>query len=161
MCIRDSHYRGDVIYSPEIDYHFANISVGYTLEFAARCRCPASRPEGITRKQYYTHYAAVVMATYGLSHTYNTKVGDDYVRGVSGGERKRVSIAEVTLAGSKVQCWDNATRGLDSATALEFVRALKTNATITGTTPLIAIYQCSQDAYDLFDDVLLLSLIHI
>lgn len=151
-----NHYRGDVIYSAETDSHFAQLPVGYTLEFAARCRCPASRPEGITREQYYKHYAAVVMATYGLSHTYNTKVGDDYVRGVSGGERKRVSIAEVTLAGAKVQCWDNATRGLDSATALEFVSALRTNAGIMGTTPLIAIYQCSQDAYDLFDDVLLL-----
>lgn len=152
----EKHYRGDVIYSAEMDYHFANLNVGYTLEFAARCRCPSARPQGVSREEYYKHYAAVVMATYGLSHTYSTKVGDDYVRGVSGGERKRVSIAEVTLAGAKVQCWDNATRGLDSATALEFVRALKTNATISRTTPLLAIYQCSQDAYDLFDDVLVL-----
>lgn len=151
-----NNYRGDVIYSAEMDYHFASLPVGYTLEFAARCRCPESRPEGITREQYYKHYAAVVMATNGLSHTYNTKVGNDFVRGVSGGERKRVSISEVTLAGAKVQCWDNSTRGLDSATALEFVRALKTNANVSRITPLIAIYQCSQDAYDLFDDVLLL-----
>jgi ABC-type multidrug transport system ATPase subunit len=34
------------------------------------------------------------MATFGLSHTLNTKVGNDFIRGVSGGERKRVSIAE-------------------------------------------------------------------
>lgn len=150
------HYRGDVIYSAEIDHHFATLPVGYTLEFAAKCRCPETRPEGISREDYYKHYAAVIMATYGLSHTYNTKVGNDYIRGVSGGERKRVSIAEVTLAGSKIQCWDNATRGLDSATALEFIKALKVNARVMKITPLIAIYQCSQDAYDLFDDVLLL-----
>ncbi|GME95536.1 unnamed protein product [Ambrosiozyma monospora] len=68
------------------------------------------------------------MATYGLSHTYNTKVGNQYIRGVSGGERKRVSLAEVSLCGSNIQCWDNATRGLDSATALEFAKALKTAA---------------------------------
>lgn len=37
----------------------------------------------------------VIMAVYGLSHTYNTKLGDDFVRGVSGGERRRVSIAEM------------------------------------------------------------------
>jgi ATP-binding cassette subfamily G (WHITE) protein 2 (PDR) len=47
------------------------------------------------------------MAVYALSHTYNTKVGDDYVRGVSGGERKRVSIAEMALAGSSIAAWDN------------------------------------------------------
>jgi ATP-binding cassette subfamily G (WHITE) protein 2 (PDR) len=47
------------------------------------------------------------MAIYGLSHTYSTKVGDDFVRGVSGGERKRVSIAEMALAGSPFSAWDN------------------------------------------------------
>lgn len=35
-----------------------------------------------------------------IAHTRNTKVGDDFVRGVSGGERKRVSIAEMALAGT-------------------------------------------------------------
>jgi ABC-type multidrug transport system ATPase subunit len=58
------------------------------------------------------------MAMLGLSHTINTRVGNDFVRGVSGGERKRVSIAEATLSGSPLQCWDNSTRGLDSANAL-------------------------------------------
>ena len=76
--------------------------------------------------------------------------------GVSGGERKRVSIAEASLSGANVQCWDNATRGLDAATALEFIRALKTSAAILDATPLIAIYQCSQDAYDLFDNTIVL-----
>ncbi|AGO13729.1 AaceriAGL142Cp [[Ashbya] aceris (nom. inval.)] len=151
-----THLRGDVIYSAESDTHFATLPVGYTLEFAARCRCPQVRPGGVSRETYYKHYAAAVMAMYGLSHTRNTKVGNDYIRGVSGGERKRVSLAEVTLAGAKLQCWDNSTRGLDSATALEFVRALKDNAEVMRTTQLIAIYQCSEDAYALFDDVLVL-----
>ena len=43
--------------------------------------------------------------SYGLSHTYNTKVGNDFIRGVSGGERKRVSIAEMALAKSAVAAW--------------------------------------------------------
>lgn len=47
------------------------------------------------------------MAVCGLSHTYNTKVGNDFVRGVSGGERKRVSLAEMILAGSPFCAWDN------------------------------------------------------
>ena len=76
--------------------------------------------------------------------------------GVSGGERKRVSIAEVALSFASLQCWDNSTRGLDSATALEFIKALKTSATVLNATPMIAIYQCSQDAYDLFDKAVLL-----
>ncbi|CAN3353253.1 pleiotropic ABC efflux transporter of multiple drugs Cdr1p [Diutina catenulata] len=149
-------FRGDVIYSAETDVHFPHLSVGDTLDFAARMRTPQNRPEGVTREMYAKHMASVYMATYGLSHTRNTNVGNDFVRGVSGGERKRVSIAEASLSGANLQCWDNATRGLDAATALEFIRALKTSAAILESTPLIAIYQCSQEAYDLFDNVVLL-----
>lgn len=46
------------------------------------------------------------MAMYGISHTIHTKVGDEYTRGVSGGERKRVTIAEATLSNAPLQCWD-------------------------------------------------------
>ncbi|VEU20288.1 DEKNAAC101162 [Brettanomyces naardenensis] len=152
----EKHYRGEVVYSAETDSHFPHLTVGQTLEFAASLRTPENRPAGITREQYAKHMTKVFMATYGLSHTFNTKVGNDFIRGVSGGERKRVSIAEVSLCGSNLQCWDNATRGLDAATALEFVKALKVSAALLDTNALIAIYQCSQDAYDLFDNVILL-----
>lgn len=151
----ENHYRGDVIYSAETDIHFPHLLVGDTLEFAARLRSPQNRGN-IDREAYAKHMAAVYMATYGLSHTRYTNVGNDYVRGVSGGERKRVSIAEASLSGANIQCWDNATRGLDAATALEFIKALKTSAAVLESTPLIAIYQCSQDAYDLFDNVAVL-----
>lgn len=151
-----NHFRGEVVYCAETERHFPHLSVGDTLKFAALMRTPKNRFEGVTRDAYATHMAQVAMATFGLSHTANTKVGNDYIRGVSGGERKRVSIAEVYLSQASLQCWDNSTRGLDSATALEFIRALKTQATVINATPLVAIYQCSQDAYDLFDNVVLL-----
>ncbi|ONH72210.1 Multidrug resistance protein CDR1 [Pichia kudriavzevii] len=150
------HYRGEVMFSAETDNHFPHLTVGQTLEFAALMRTPQNRFPGSSRRSYAKLIAEVYMATYGLSHTINTKVGDNYIRGVSGGERKRVSIAEASICGASIECWDNATRGLDAATALEFVRALKTQAHVLNGTPLIAIYQCSQDAYDLFDNVLLL-----
>lgn len=98
----------------------------------------------------------VVMAVFGLSHTYNTKVGNDFVRGVSGGERKRVSIAEMALSASPLAAWDNATRGLDSATALKFVEALRTQADLSGSAHAVAIYQASQAIYDVFDKVVVL-----
>ncbi|KAH3686735.1 hypothetical protein WICPIJ_002278 [Wickerhamomyces pijperi] len=150
------HYRGEVVYNAESDIHFPHLTVGQTLNNAAKFRTPANRVPGISRDDYASAMADVYMATYGLSHTKNTKVGSELVRGVSGGERKRVSIAEVSLAGAKLQCWDNATRGLDAATALEFIRALRTSADVMDSTALVAIYQCSQDAYDLFDKVSLL-----
>jgi ABC-type multidrug transport system ATPase subunit/ABC-type multidrug transport system permease subunit len=84
------------------------------------------------------------------------KIGNDFVRGISGGERKRVSIAEVLIAGSSLQCWDNSTRGLDSANALEFVKALRLSTRITRSAAIVTLYQASQDIYNVFDNVVLL-----
>ena len=67
--------------------------------------------------------------------------------------RKRVTISEAALAGAPLQCWDNSTRGLDSANAIEFCKNLRLGAEFVGTTSVVAIYQSPQSAYDLFDKV--------
>ncbi|KAM0324525.1 hypothetical protein ACHAQA_007910 [Verticillium albo-atrum] len=149
-------YRGEAIYTAEVDHHFAHLTVGDTLYFAARARCPKNIPEGISRQHYAEHLRDVTMAMFGISHTKNTRVGDDYIRGVSGGERKRVTIAEAALGYSPLQCWDNSTRGLDSANALEFCRTLRTQADVMGCASCVAIYQAPQAAYDVFDKVIVL-----
>lgn len=92
--------KGEAIYNQEVDKHFPHLTVSETLEFAASARTPSRRLQGMSRRKFCRYMAQVVMAAFGLSHTYNTKVGNDFVRGVSGGERKRVSIAEMMLAGS-------------------------------------------------------------
>ncbi|KAF3401994.1 ABC transporter CDR4 [Penicillium rolfsii] len=150
------NFRGEAIYSAETEVHFPQLSVGDTLLFAALARAPRNRFEGVTTEQYAKHMRDVVMEMLGLSHTINTRVGNDFIRGVSGGERKRVSIAEVTLSQSPLQCWDNSTRGLDSANALEFCKNLALMSKYSGTTACVAIYQASQSAYDVFDKVTLL-----
>lgn len=150
------HFRGEFIYNAETDTHFPHLTVGQTLKFAALARTPKNRIEGVTRDQYATHLRDVTMATFGLSHTLNTKVGDDFIRGVSGGERKRVSLAEAFVNGSALQCWDNSTRGLDSATALEFIKTLKNHADYADVCCFVSLYQASQDAYDLFHKVTVL-----
>ncbi|KIM93493.1 hypothetical protein OIDMADRAFT_137891 [Oidiodendron maius Zn] len=135
----------------QVDKHFPHLTVGQTLEFAASVRTPSHRIQGMSRKEWCKYVAQVVMAIFGLSHTYNTKVGNDFVRGVSGGERKRVSIAEMVLAGCPFAAWDNSTRGLDSATAFKFVQSLRLGANLASSTHAVAIYQASQAIYDLFD----------
>ncbi|PQE29880.1 ATP-binding cassette transporter protein [Rutstroemia sp. NJR-2017a WRK4] len=150
-------FRGEIVYNQEVDKHFPHLTVGETLEFAARCRTPQQRlVNGVDRESWAKHMAQVVMAVFGLSHTYNTKVGNDFVRGVSGGERKRVSIAEMALAGSPIAAWDNSTRGLDAATALEFTKSLRMTANLAGSCHLVAIYQASQAIYDEFDKAVVL-----
>lgn len=100
-------FKGEAIYNQEVDKHFPHLTVGQTLEFAAAVRTPSERFGGLSRSEFSKLMAQVTMAICGLTHTYNTKVGDDFVRGVSGGERKRVSIAEMMLASSPFAAWDN------------------------------------------------------
>ncbi|KAF9875723.1 ABC-2 type transporter [Colletotrichum karsti] len=150
------HHAGDAIYTAEVDVHFPQLSVGDTLTFASRARCPRNLPPGITTEQYCDHLRDVVMAMYGISHTVNTQVGNEYIRGVSGGERKRVTIAEATLANAPLQCWDNSTRGLDAANAVEFCKTLRLQSELFGQTCAVSIYQAPQSAYDLFDKALVL-----
>ena len=133
----------------ENDVHFPQLTVGQTLLFAAKARAPRDYTfPGLTRDLYAEIMRDVFMATYGIMHTMNTNVGGVIIPGVSGGERKRVSIAEAALSGSPLQCWDNSTRGLDSANALEFCRTIKLSTDLTGATALISLYQGSQDAYE-------------
>ncbi|RNJ55743.1 hypothetical protein D7B24_008171 [Verticillium nonalfalfae] len=141
-------FRGEAIYTAEVDHHFPQLTVGDTLYFAAAARCPKNIPAGISRHEYIEHLRDVTMAMFGISHTKNTRVGDDFVRGVSGGERKRVTIAEASLSYAPLQCWDNSTRGLDSANAIEFCKTLRTQADVMGCTSCVAIYQAPQAAYD-------------
>ncbi|KAH8812853.1 ATP-binding cassette transporter [Xylogone sp. PMI_703] len=149
-------HRGDAIYTAEVDIHFPQLTVGETLTFAAHARCHRELPLGVTRNRYCEHLRGVVMAMYGISHTINTKVGDQYTRGVSGGERKRVTIAEATLSNAPFQCWDNSTRGLDSANAIEFCKTLRLQSELFGQACAVSMYQAPQSAYELFDKVTVL-----
>ncbi|KAF5236734.1 hypothetical protein FANTH_11141 [Fusarium anthophilum] len=83
------NFRGEVIYQAETDIHFPQLTVGDTLLFAALARTPQHIIANISRHVYAEHMRDAVMAMFGISNTLNTKVGDDFVRGVSGGERKR------------------------------------------------------------------------
>ena len=143
-----TEFRGEAIYTAEVDVHFPQLSVGQTLEFAAIARAPRHIPGGISRDEYARRSRDVIMASFGISHTLNTQVGNDFVRGVSGGERKRVTIAEACLSGAPLQCWDNSTRGLDSANAIEFCKTIRMSTELLGSTAVVAIYQAPQSAYD-------------
>lgn len=97
-----------------------------------------------------------LLDTMGIGHTNTTKVGDAYVRGVSGGERKRVSIAEVLATRGSLMCWDNSTRGLDASTALDFTRTLRDMTDEYGLTTICTFYQAGNGIFDLFDKVLVI-----
>lgn len=152
------NFRGEIVYNPEDDLHYATLSVRRTLEFALKTRTPGkeSRNEGESRGDYVKEFLRVVAKLFWIEHTLGTKVGDEFVRGVSGGEKKRVSIAEAMITRASTQCWDNSTRGLDASTALEYVESLRTLTNMAHISTCVALYQAGESLYDLFDKVVLI-----
>ncbi|KAF8623914.1 hypothetical protein AX15_006135 [Amanita polypyramis BW_CC] len=147
-----NHYRGDVQYCPEDDIHFPTLTVNQTLKFAATTRTPRERINK-TRSQFAQKETDILTTIFGLKHAKDTPVGDAAIRGVSGGEKKRVSIAEALATRARIGCWDNSTRGLDSSTALEFVRALRLSTDTFHLTTMATIYQAGESLYQHFDKV--------
>ena len=109
----DKHYRGDLQFCPEDDVHFPTLTVEETLRFASKTRAPRNRAPGRSRKDFERLTVDVLMSVFGLRAQKNTKVGDAWVRGVSGGQKKRVSLAEVMATRCLLGAWDGATRGLE------------------------------------------------
>lgn len=144
-------YKGYVIYCPELDFHFPKITVKETIDFALKCKTPRVRIDKMTREGYVENMRDLWCTVFGLRHTYATKVGSDTVRGVSGGERKRVSLVEALAMSASIYSWDNATRGLDASTALEFVQAIRTATNMMNSSAIVAIYQAGENIYKLFD----------
>jgi ATP-binding cassette subfamily G (WHITE) protein 2 (SNQ2) len=97
-----------------------------------------------------------MLKMFNISHTKNTIVGNQFVRGISGGERKRVSIAEMMLTNATVCSWDNSTRGLDAATAVDWARSLRVLTNIYKLSTFVSLYQASENIYQQFDKVLVI-----
>ncbi|OTB05427.1 hypothetical protein M426DRAFT_10751 [Hypoxylon sp. CI-4A] len=152
------NYRGEIIYNPEDDLHYATLSVRNTLTFALRTRTPGkeSRMEGESKADYVREFLRVAAKLLWIEHTMDTKVGNEYIRGVSGGERKRVSIAEALITRASVQGWDNSSKGLDASTAVEYVQSLRALTNMAQVSTAVSLYQAGESLYDLVDKVLLI-----
>jgi ATP-binding cassette subfamily G (WHITE) protein 2 (SNQ2) len=143
-------FRGEVSYNPETDLHFASLTVWQTLKFSLMNK---------TKKNDKFEIPIIIEALlkiFGISHTRHTLVGDEYTRGVSGGERKRVSIAETLSTKSAITCWDNSTRGLDSSTALDYAKSLRIMTDISNRCTLVTLYQAGEGIYELMDKVMVI-----
>ncbi|KAJ5322392.1 ABC drug exporter [Penicillium brevicompactum] len=150
-------YRSEVIYTGEEDIHFPKLKVKDTLDFALRLRKPFRAGAQTPDKQFSSTMSDRLLNMLGIAHTSDTIVGNSLVRGVSGGERKRMSLAEALTVNPSVACWDNPIRGLDSSSALEFLANLKQMSKANGMTNIVSLYQASEAMYQTcFDKVLVL-----
>ncbi|KAK4687938.1 hypothetical protein P7C73_g2176, partial [Tremellales sp. Uapishka_1] len=153
-------YRSEVVYNSEEDIHDANLLVDYTMDYALRMnsvnehvRLPGPDGKHLSKIEAVAKAKEELLRVHGLSHTNRTKVGDQYTRGVSGGEKKRVSLAEVMAASASIQAYDAPTRGLDGSSALRFIKTLRTLADVERKTIVVTAYQAGNDIYDSFEKV--------
>lgn len=149
-------FRGQIVMNTEEEIFFPTLTVGQTMDFATRLKVPFHLPDGMTASEYQQASKKFLLESVGISHTEDTKVGNEYVRGVSGGERKRVSIIETMATRGSVFCWDQSTRGLDASTALEWTKAIRAMTDTLNLSTIVTLYQAGNGIYDMFDKVLVL-----
>eukprot|EP01097_Dermamoeba_algensis_P005210 TRINITY_DN330_c0_g1_i1.p1 TRINITY_DN330_c0_g1~~TRINITY_DN330_c0_g1_i1.p1 ORF type:complete len:637 (+),score=136.07 TRINITY_DN330_c0_g1_i1:247-1911(+) len=137
-------------YVMQDDLFFGEMTVKETLNFAARLRLPADWSP-LQRKERVEKVAQQL----GLEHTLDTIVGNAMKKGISGGERKRLSVACELLAFPRLLFLDEPTSGLDSVTAFYFVKILK-SLVKSGVTVICTIHQPPAKVFFQFDQVLLL-----
>ena len=150
-------YRGEAVYNDEDDIHQPTLTVGQTLEFALETKVPGKRPRGLSRHDFKERVIKLLLQMFSIEHTRNTIVGNPFVQGISGGERKRVSIAEMMVTSATVCSWDNSTRGLDASTALDFMKSLRILTDIYRVSTFVSLYQASENIYQLFDKVMVIN----
>ncbi|KYR00643.1 ABC transporter G family protein [Tieghemostelium lacteum] len=149
-------YRGEAIYTPEEDIHYPTLTVHQTLDFALKCKTPGNRLNDETKRSFRDKIFNLIVGMYGIVHQRNTIVGNEYVRGCSGGERKRITISEAMVSSASINCWDCSTRGLDAASALDYAKSLRIMSDTLNKTTIASFYQAGESIYELFDKVLIL-----
>lgn len=87
----------------------------------------------------------------------DTLVGDNMIRGISGGQKKRVTTGEMLVGPSKALFMDEISTGLDSSTTFQVVNSLRQSIHIMKGTILMALLQPEPETFQLFDDIILIS----
>ncbi|KAG2326565.1 hypothetical protein Bca52824_009293 [Brassica carinata] len=169
-------------YISQHDLHIAEMTVRETIDFSARCQGVASRTDimmevikrekdgGIIpdpevdaymkaisvrglKRSLQTDYILKIL---GLDICAETLFGNAMRRGISGGQKKRLTTAEMIVGPTKALFMDEITNGLDSSTAFQIVKSLQQLAHITDATVLVSLLQPAPESYDLFDDIMLM-----
>merc|ERR1712100_6677 len=138
-------------YVTQDDVLFARLTVIEQLTYSGLLRLPSS----MSRKQKKQRVKQVIDEL-GLTKCMKTRVGNELLKGVSGGERKRTAIGSELIADPRLIFLDEPTSGLDSFTAVSTVRTLK-NLASAGRTVVCTIHQPRSNIVDMFDQLILLA----
>ncbi|ETP29661.1 hypothetical protein F442_21243 [Phytophthora nicotianae P10297] len=162
-----------VSYVPQRDEHYALLTAKETLKFAHACcggdlaeywekqfvhGTPEENAEALkVIRAMYQHYPDLVIQQLGLENCQNTVVGDEMLRGVSGGERKRVTTGEMEFGNAYVKMMDEISTGLDSAATFDIITMQRSIAKKFRKTVVISLLQPSPELFALFDNVMILN----
>ncbi|GBG26263.1 ABC transporter G family member 40 [Hondaea fermentalgiana] len=156
-------------YVSQVDRHIPVLTVRETLEFASKCR---SRKNWLDRVQeirgrevndreraqkHLDNNVETCMALLGLTRAADTVIGNATLKGVSGGERRRVTLGEMLVVGSKVLLLDEISTGLDSAATYDITKTIKNMCKIFKSTAVVSLLQPPPETFDLFDQIVLMS----
>ncbi|KAG8378584.1 hypothetical protein BUALT_Bualt07G0000800 [Buddleja alternifolia] len=142
---------GTAAYVTQDDNLIGTLTVRETILYSARLRLPDRMP--------WSEKRALVESTIiemGLQDCADTVIGNWHLRGVSGGEKRRVSIAIEILMRPRLLFLDEPTSGLDSASAFFVTQTLR-GLSRDGRTVIASIHQPSSEVFELFDRLYLLS----
>ncbi|RLN54809.1 hypothetical protein BBP00_00008767, partial [Phytophthora kernoviae] len=163
-----------VAYANQIDEHYPRLTVQETFEFAHECcsgkglepwivealkNCtPEQHAHALKVMTAHQNFAPdVTVKKLGLDNCKDTVVGNAMLRGVSGGERKRVTTGEMMFGMKRLQLLDEISTGLDSAATYDICKSMKSAARNFNATVIISLLQPSPEVFELFDDVLLMN----
>lgn len=138
-------------YVTQEDVLLGTLTVKETIQYSALLRLPTTLP-----KHELDTVVEDTIVELGLQDCADRLIGNWHLRGISGGEKKRVSIALEILTKPNLLFLDEPTTGLDSASAFFVVQMLR-NIAQDGRTVISSIHQPSSEVFTLFDDLFLLS----
>ncbi|KAI3770699.1 hypothetical protein L6452_01840 [Arctium lappa] len=170
-------------YISQNDLHIPEMTVRETLDFSSRCQGTGSRAEimiEVNRRekeggiipdpdvdtfmkaisiegQKTTLQTNYILKILGLDICADTMFGDAMRRGISGGQKKRLTTGEMIVGPTKALFMDEISNGLDSSTTYQIIACLQQLAHITDASVLISLLQPSPEAFDLFDDIMLMA----
>lgn len=138
-------------YVTQSDDLIGTLTVRETIHYSAHLRLNNS----ITPAEKKVIVESTILEM-GLQDCADTPIGNWHIRGLSGGEKRRVSIALEILTRPRMLFLDEPTSGLDSASAYFVITTLK-NLSRDGRTVIASIHQPSSEVFDLFENLFLLS----
>lgn len=144
-------------YVNQVDEHLTQLTVRETFDFVRDSTAVDPSHHGFPGLAA-AHSGAVddIIDLLHLGNCKNTVIGNDLLRGVSGGEKKRVTVGEGLLTAARFLALDEISTGLDSAVTYDIVKRLRSRASNQGLTVIASLLQPTPETFSLFDEVMLL-----